>query len=210
MSKKEKITKEEKRAKRKQKKDGLVTEFKKFVMRGNVVDMAIGMIVGSAFTAIITALSNQVLKPLVNLIFALIKGEETTGDITDSYWFLKRVWVDDVKNGEIDLARSIYIDWGALINAILNFFIVAICLFAIMKIAAGISRRMHEGIHGEKLAAEKAAAEAKAAEEKAAADAKAAADKAVAEAKAETERQFYENVTKQTQLLEEIAARLNK
>ncbi len=217
MSKKPKLTKEEKLAKkqnkkaeRKKKKDGLVAEFKKFVMRGNVVDMAIGMIVGSAFTAIVTALSNQILKPLINCLLALMMGKDSLDKV---FTFLQTAWVKDEagnKTTEIDLANSIYIDWGAFINAILNFLIVALCLFTIMKIFASVSRRMHEGVHGEKIAAEKAAAEAKAAEEKAAAEAKAAAEKAAAEAKAETERQFYENVAKQTQLLEEIAAKMQK
>ena len=46
-------------------------EFKTFISRGNVMDMAVGMIIGSAFTAIVTALSNGILKPLINWIIAL-------------------------------------------------------------------------------------------------------------------------------------------
>ena len=52
----------------------IIQEFKKFVMRGNIVDMAVGVIVGSSFTAIVNALSNNILKPLINYLLALIFG----------------------------------------------------------------------------------------------------------------------------------------
>lgn len=103
-------------------------EFKKFIMRGNVMDLAVGVIIGSAFTAIVTALSNNILRPVINWIIALICGEDSLSNI---YTFLKRV-VDE--NGVVDLAQSIYIDWGAFINAIINFIIIALVLFTIVKI----------------------------------------------------------------------------
>ena len=53
-------------------------EFKEFISRGNVLDMAVGVIVGGAFTAIITALTNQILQPLINALIALISGGEGT------------------------------------------------------------------------------------------------------------------------------------
>ena len=64
--KKEKIKKMKKEMKEKRK--GFFQDFKKFITRGNVVDMAVGVIVGGAFTAIITALSNNILKPLIDLV----------------------------------------------------------------------------------------------------------------------------------------------
>ena len=54
-------------------------EFKDFISRGNVLDMAVGVIVGGAFTAIITALTNQILQPLINWLIALISGGSDTG-----------------------------------------------------------------------------------------------------------------------------------
>ncbi len=104
-------------------------EFKKFITRGNVVDMAVGVIVGSSFTAIVNGLSNNVLKPLINWLLALIFGADSLSEI---YTVLKEV--KDPSTGEIDLTQSIYIDWGAFINAIINFFIVAFVLFVIVKI----------------------------------------------------------------------------
>ena len=112
-------------------------EFKKFITRGNVVDMAVGVIVGSSFTAIVNALSNNILKPLINYLLAVIFGD---GSLKDAFTFLKKsyVMVDGVATSEIDLATSIYIDWGAFINAIINFFLIAFVLFVIVKIINGV------------------------------------------------------------------------
>lgn len=111
-------------------------EFKKFIMRGNVMDLAVGVIIGSAFTAIVTALSNNILRPVINWFIALICGEDSLSNI---YTFLKRV-VDE--NGVVDLAQSIYIDWGAFINAIINFIIIAFVLFVIVKVI----NRINDGV----------------------------------------------------------------
>ena len=102
-------------------------EFKKFITRGNVVDMAVGVIVGGAFTAIVNGLSNFVLKPLINFILALILGDKPLSEV---FTYLKRVEVD----GVVDLTNSIYIDWGSLINAVINFLLIAFVLFTIIKV----------------------------------------------------------------------------
>lgn len=105
-------------------------EFKKFVMRGNIVDMAVGVIVGSSFTAIVNSLSNNILKPIINYLLALIFGANSLSEV---YTFLGEP-VINAETGEIDLAQSIYIDWGTFINSILNFLLVAIVLFTIVKV----------------------------------------------------------------------------
>ena len=108
----------------------IIEEFKKFIMRGNIVDMAVGVIVGSSFTAIVNALSNNILKPVIDYLLKLIFGANSLSDV---YTFLG----DPVLNAEtreIDLTQSIYIDWGAFINAIINFLLVATVLFTIVKI----------------------------------------------------------------------------
>ena len=108
-------------------------EFKKFITRGNVIDMSVGVIVGSAFTAIVNGMSNFVLKPIINWILALIFGSNSLDGILT---YLKKVEVTDATTGvtTIDLANSIYIDWGSLINAIINFLIIAFVLFTIVKV----------------------------------------------------------------------------
>ena len=109
-------------------------EFKKFVTRGNVVDMSVGVIVGSSFTAIVNGLSNFILKPLINALLYFIVGADALDKI---YTFLVKAYVlDEAGNAtaEVDLANSIYIDWGSFINAVINFFLVAIVLFTIVKV----------------------------------------------------------------------------
>ena len=112
-------------------------EFKKFITRGNVVDMAVGVIVGGAFTAIVNGLSNNILKPIINYVLFLILGKDSLNDI---YTFLHKEMKDVLDEAgavigtEIDLAQSIYIDWGAFINAIINFLLIAIVLFTIVKL----------------------------------------------------------------------------
>lgn len=103
-------------------------EFKKFITRGNVLDMAVGVIVGGAFTAIVNGLSNNVLKPLINYLLAVIFGD---GSFEKAITVLgKPVYLED---GTLDLTKTIYIDWGAFINAIINFFLIALVLFCIVK-----------------------------------------------------------------------------
>ncbi len=107
-------------------------EFKTFITRGNVLDMAVGVIVGGAFTGIVNGLSNYILKPIINWILALILGSEgLSGAIT----MLSPAYTTDAVTGNkvIDLASSIYIDWGAFISAIINFLLIAIVLFTIVK-----------------------------------------------------------------------------
>lgn len=107
----------------------IVAEFKKFIMRGNIVDMAVGVIVGSSFTAIVNALSNNILKPLINWLLTLCFGADSLSQV---YTFL--VGPIYTETGELDTTASIFIDWGAFINAIINFLLVAIVLFTIVKI----------------------------------------------------------------------------
>ncbi len=117
-----------------------IEEFKKFIMRGNIVDMAVGVIVGSSFTAIVNALSNNILKPVINWILTLVFGANSLSEV---YTFLKRVTLED---GTVDLAQSIYIDWGAFINAVINFFIVALVLFTIVKMINRVRERQKQMI----------------------------------------------------------------
>jgi len=102
-------------------------EFKKFITRGNVLDMSVGVIVGGAFTAIVNGLTNNILKPLVNWLLALILGnnglESAVTILSPSY---------DAE-GALDLAKSIYIDWGAFVSAIINFLLIALVLFTIVR-----------------------------------------------------------------------------
>ena len=114
-------------------------EFKTFITRGNVLDMAVGVIVGGAFTAIVNGLSNFILKPLINWLLALCFGKDSLSGI---YTFLTKAYQvaeDGAITDVIDLSNSIYIDWGAFINAVINFFLIAFVLFTIVKIINSVA-----------------------------------------------------------------------
>jgi large conductance mechanosensitive channel len=114
-----------------------IEEFKKFITRGNVVDMAVGVIIGSAFSTIVTSLTNKIIMPLINKLLSL------GGNGLDSaYTFLDKVISSD---GAIDYEKSIYIDWGAFITAIINFFLIALVLFTIIKVVSS-SRKAFEDL----------------------------------------------------------------
>ena len=104
------------------------SDFKKFISRGNIVDMSVGVIIGSAFSAIVTSLTNKIIMPFINWLLSL----GGTNGLESAYTFLKKVYAED--GVTVDLAKSIYIDWGAFITAILNFFLIALVLFMILKV----------------------------------------------------------------------------
>ena len=114
-------------------------EFKKFISRGNVIDLAVGVIIGGAFSAIVTALTNQILMPLINWLLAVIIGKEgMAGAVT-----ILSAAYDEA--GVLDLANSIYIDWGAFITAIINFLLIAIVLFCIVKAINSVTDGIKKG-----------------------------------------------------------------
>ena len=86
-----------------------LAEFKEFISKGNVLDLAVGVIIGSAFSSIVTALTDNIIKPLINCIGG--------ADI----------------QGKIHLVGDNYIDYGAFISAIINFVIMAFIIFLIVK-----------------------------------------------------------------------------
>ncbi len=92
-------------------------EFKTFISRGNVLDMAVGVIIGSAFTAVINSLVNGILKPLINAI----PGADRTSA-------LQIVLVKATENTE-----AVVLDFGAVISAVITFLITAFVLFIIVK-----------------------------------------------------------------------------
>lgn len=127
-------------------------EFKEFISRGNVVDMAVGVIIGGAFSAIVTALTNKILMPIINWVLFLISGGKGMDSI---YTYLHEEWTVNELGEEIhDLANSIYIDWGAFITAILNFILIALVLFIIIKAI----NKAHQ--HAEELKAKREAKDA--------------------------------------------------
>lgn len=120
----------------------LFKEFKDFITRGNVLDLAVGMIIGAAFTAIVTALVNGIFKPLINAI--------PMGDIEGLITMLVAKDANGVLVSQsglpIDLTQSVYINWGEFIMAIVNFLLTAIILFAIIKVINTVRKGMEDGL----------------------------------------------------------------
>ena len=114
-------------------------EFKQFIKKGNVVDMAVGVIIGSAFSAIVTSLTNKIIMPLVNMLLLVMGAGDS---LSSCYTYLKKVYETD--GVTIDLENSIYIDWGSFITAIINFFIIAFTLFVIVKVVMGSRKALNE------------------------------------------------------------------
>ena len=108
-------------------------DFKAFISRGNILDMAIGVIIGSAFSTIVTAFTNKIIMPLINWIVYSCTGGKSITLITvlngEDYL------IDDGTGTMVVNTECIFIDWGAFIIAIINFLIIALTLFFILKAA---------------------------------------------------------------------------
>ena len=100
----------------------LVEEFKAFIMRGNVLDMAVGVIIATAFGAITTTLVQKVLMPLIGCIFGGVDLDK-----------LNIVLKEAVMNGEEVVKEAVVMEIGTFITAIINFIIVALIVFLIVK-----------------------------------------------------------------------------
>ena len=127
-------------------KKGFFGEFKEFITRGNVMDMAVGVIIGGAFTAIVTALTGGILQPIINYIIGKIAGDgglESARTVFEYYvlsdgtkWYVGTGPIPTEIGGvpvSVDWSKTNYIDWGAFISAIINFLLVALILFLIIK-----------------------------------------------------------------------------
>lgn len=114
------------------KKTGFFHDFKQFILRGNILDMAVGVIIGSAFNQIVTSLVNDILMPVIGLIC-------NTQDITE----LKSVITPAVlaEDGSV-LTPEVAIRYGQFISYIINFLIVALTLFVIIRAAMSFQKRM--------------------------------------------------------------------
>ena len=171
-------------------------DFKKFIKRGNVVDMAIGVAVASAFTAIVTAFTKGFITPLIGYITGGI-------DLSDMKYVLTPA---DEAAGIAENA----ILWGAFVQTIIDFLIIAAVFFTVLRVVSGISARyakIRESVVNKFTDAdEKAAAEAeqKRLEEEAAAATEAEEARLKAEAEAEEIAAEKARLEKEVALLTEI------
>ena len=176
----------------------LWAEFIKFIKRGNVIDMAVGVAVASAFTAIVTAFTKGFISPLL----ALLTGES---DMASMKWVIReQVLADDGVTVEV---AEVAVLWGAFIQTIIDFLIIALALFIVMKVAAAMRERalkLHEEVKStimrESARAEKAEADQTTAE----------ADPVAAEEEEEKPSLEQEMRERELRLLEEIRDLLKK
>jgi large conductance mechanosensitive channel len=103
---------------------GMVKEFKEFIMRGNVMDMAVGVIVGGAFSAIVNSLVNDILMPVISL---------ATGKIDFSNLFIALDGGEYASLAAAQEAGAAVFAYGAFIQAIIQFLIIAFCIFMVVK-----------------------------------------------------------------------------
>lgn len=191
----------------------LVQEFKKFISRGNVVDMAVGVAVAAAFTKIVTAFTNGFIAPLL----ALLSNDASLADIK---WVVREAVTHTDETGAVIVDRpEVAVLWGSFLQSIIDFLIIALFLFLLMKVFNHAAARAKE-LQGDLVkeltpdrikeeraakAAEEAAAAARAEEEaKAAAEAAAAAAEREKAALAEKEAAAIASRENTERLLAEI------
>lgn len=170
----------------KKKKSSFWKDFKAFITRGNVVDMAVGVVVGGSFSKIVTGLVNYVINPFVGMF---IKSGSLDG--------VKTVITPEVLDAEgAVVTAEVAILWGTWLQTIIDFLITAFCIFVVLRVLMKAKDKLEEKKTAE--AAEKAAAE------KAEADRKAAEAAAAAAATAEKQAQLDASILEQAKLLAEI------
>ena len=103
---------------------GFMTEFKEFATKGNLVDMAVGVVIGGAFGNIVTSLVNDIIMPLVSLATGKI-------DFTNKFWALDGNTYATL--AEAQEAGAATLNWGIFITYIINFLIIALSIFIVLK-----------------------------------------------------------------------------
>lgn len=98
-------------------------EFKAFAMRGNVIDMAVGVVIGGAFGGITTSIVNDIIMPLISMITGGL-------DFSAWKWVLKEAVLDETG---AEVAAAVSVNYGNLISVIVNFIIIAFAIFCVVK-----------------------------------------------------------------------------
>ncbi len=167
------------------KKSTFMKDFKAFITKGNIIDMAVGVVIGGSFGKIVTGLVNYIINPFVAMFMQ-------AGSLDSIKTVIKEAELD--ATGAV-VAEEVAILWGTWLQTVIDFLITAFCIFVVLRIIMNVKNRFES----EKLAK----AEAEAAEAKAKADEEAAALKARQDA-------LEESTLKQAELLAEIRDLLKK
>ncbi len=112
---------------------GFIAEFKKFIMRGNVIDLAVGVIIGGAFQKIVNSLVNDIVMPLISLI---------TGGVDFNNWFLVLGEGEFATAADAKAAGVATLNYGTFIGTALDFLIMAFVIFVFIKIINTVSDKL--------------------------------------------------------------------
>ncbi len=110
-----------------------MTDFKEFAMKGNVIDMAVGVVIGGAFGKIVTSLVNDIIMPAVGVLTGGMDFKE-----------FKYVLQEAVMNGEEVVSPEVTINYGMFIQYIVDFLIIAFCIFMVIRMMAKLKRKKEE------------------------------------------------------------------
>ncbi len=118
---------------------GMLTEFKEFAMRGNVIDLAVGVVIGAAFGKIVTALVEKIIMPPLGMLIGKV-------DFSDLAWTLApaRVGADGTE------IPAVVIGYGDFLNTLVQFIIVAFAIFMVIKVINRLSRKKEAAPAGPK------------------------------------------------------------
>lgn len=176
-------------------KKGFWAEFKEFIAKGNVIDMAIGVVIGGAFKDIVNSLVANIITPCISLL----TGKSSFSELV---WEMKAgVPAVLAEDGTVvtEEVLPVVLEYGIFIQKIIDFVIIALTIFVVIKVATTL--RNHSEALMQKLEAEKYAAEQKKAEEEAAAKAEAEAAAAAAEAAEKADIEATRKAQQETALL---------
>lgn len=136
----------------KEQRKGIFKEFVAFINKGNALALAIGVILGGAFTSIVNAINTNIISPIIAWIIGDTDLSESLITVLKSHEEVRVATDTDVANNLASnigdqftvTVNDIVISWGALIQAIIDFILIAIILFAIIKICTAIAKKAKE------------------------------------------------------------------
>lgn len=161
------------------------TDFKKFAVKGNIIDLAVAVVIGAAFNKIVSSLVSCIITPLTSMLL-------DTGSLSDLKWVL-REGVEENAEAGIEAVSEVAVTYGQFLQVTLDFLIIALSLYVVLKVFLKVKDSFH------KKEREAAAERARAAEEKKKAEAAAEAAR-----QEQIRREFINDVAAQADLLAEI------
>ncbi|MDR2556135.1 MAG: large-conductance mechanosensitive channel protein MscL [Bacteroidales bacterium] len=131
------------------KKKSFLTEFRDFAMRGNVIDMAVGIIIGGAFGKIVSSIVTDIIMPPLGLVIGNM-------DFSKMHWIMREAVMD----GATVVKPAVTLNYGEFINTIINFIIIAFSIFMVIRTINKVEAKAKALIEGDNAVVEEAAAPA--------------------------------------------------